>query len=478
MKKILSLLLLTIFLTSNTVFAAAVPKRLDGMSENDFILNEMLPNPSVYLYGVDSNGFPILLMNFSLTIPIYAIDDNPLLSWFQYAGRFAPTFHKKVKSLKNITLYLKLNPSIETADGKKFYYKILKLQCDQEDQGLQYKDISEWKLRGEGGYSQGGGNISGSVDRNMIREINYQSKLPIRDYSGVGSDTLKIMLKRGRKYPIRAGHINISMVVTAIPYYKTPPLNYCALKCNECNYDFVQDFMTGTNSGCPCTPVIRKIYFTKIYRDNSMMNYYELNPYRTAGVILDSEVIMGNRINGCPILAYQRTTTQRICKDLNKCPCDPCPTATTNVTPVPKSSDCTNGATAAANTTTPPDRVCGSPHTEINDLINTTVSRCDSYGMILDDGQFMYDNIFKKQLPNTESVSPAADNSVNATINAVTPTATSGASPADTSTVKAAPGFGENRMANPENKNIKPKCNKYTKPNKCNKFNKCIMRHN
>lgn len=482
MKKILALLFVTTFFTSNVVFAAVVPKMIDGMSENDFILNEMLPNPSVYLYGVDSNGFPILLMNFSLTIPVYAIDDNPWLRLFQAAGRIAPTFHKKVKSLKNITLYLKLNPSKETADGKKFYYKIVKLQCDEEDQGLKYHDTSEWRLHAEGGYSQGGGSGKGTIDRNMIREINYESKLPIRNYSGVGSDTLKITLKRGRKYPIRAGHMNISMVVTAIPYYKNPPLNYCALRCNGCNYDFVKDYMTDINPECPCTEIIRKIYFTKIYRDNSMMNYYELNPYRTAGVILDSEVIMGNRINGCPILAFQRTTTERICKDLNKYPCDPCPASTANVAPAQKGPDCAQGATAASTTTAPPDRVCGSPHTEINDLINKTVSRCDSYGMILDDGQFMYDNIFKKQLPNTESVSPAADNSVNATINAVTPTATSGTSATDNpSALKMAPGSNEDRMAIPKNTGIKTKCDKCKKNNKCNKrtkCNKCTKRHN
>lgn len=479
MKKILALLFVVVFFTSNVVFSAVVPKRIDGMSENDFILNEMMPNPSVYLYGVDSNGFPILLMNFSLTIPVYAIDDNPWLRWFQAAGRVAPTFHKKVKSLKNITLYLKLNPSKETADGKKFYYKIVKLQCDEEDQGLKYHDTSEWRLHAEGGYSQGGGSGKGTIDRNMIREINYESKLPIRNYSGVGSDTLKITLKRGRKYPIRAGHMNISMVVTAIPYYKNPPLNYCSLKCNQCNYDFVKDYMTETNPECPCTPVIRKIYFTKIYRDNSIMNYYELNPYRTASVILDSEVIMGNRINGCPILAFQRTTTQRICKDLNKCPCDPCPVSGSAT--IPNSPDCAKGATAAASTTTPPDRVCGSPHTEINDLINTTVSRCDSYGMILDDGQFMYDNIFKKQLPNTESVSPAADNSVNATINAVTPTTTSGtsaATPEPNLNLNATSETGKDKGNNPKKIKQKPKCNKNNKCNKRTKCNKCTKRHN
>lgn len=405
MKKFL-LILAIIFLTVNVVFAKAVPEKIDGMSENDFILNEMLPNPSVYLYGVDSNGFPILLVNFNLTIPVYAIDDNPLLAWFQYAGRFAPTFHKKVKSLKNITLYLKLNPSAESSDGKYFYYKIVKLQCDEEDQGLQYHDTSEWKLHGEAAYSQGGGSAKGSVDRNMMREINYLSKLPIRNYSGVGSDTLKIVLKRGRKYPIRAGHLNISMVVSAIPYYKNPPLNYCSLKCNCCNYDFVKDYMVETTPQKPCTALIRKIYFSKMYRDNSIMNYYEITPYNNPhNVTIDSEVVMGNRINGCSILDFCLTTTTKTCKDLNK-------SVAGKVCKLPKS----RAAAPASAGNSENKEACGDKNTAEDNCVR--VKRCyeTSYGLILDDGQFMYDNIFKKQLPNTESVSESDDDSANKSI--------------------------------------------------------------
>ncbi len=403
MKKNLLLLLLVVFLTPNVVFAKATPIKINGMVENDFILDAMLPNPSVYLYGVDSNGFPILLMNFSLTIPVFALDDNPLLKPFQFLGRFAPTFHKKTKSLKSIALYLKLNESKESADGKKFYYKITKLQCDEENQGLQYHDTSEWRLKGDASYNQGGGSASGSVERNMKREIEYLSKLPIRNYSGVGSDTLKVTLKRGRKYPIRAGHMNISMVVAAIPYYKNPPLNYCSLKCNCCNYDFVKDFMMDTNPEAPCTPVIRKIYFSKIYSDNSIMNYYEVSPNNNPnGLILDSEVIMGNRINGCPVLEFCKNTTTKTCKNMNK-----------NVSGT--ACNAVNDKKAAKAETAASAVVCGDKNESEDNCIQS--KRCieNSYGLILDDGQFMYDNIFKKQLPNTESVSPSGDESVNAT---------------------------------------------------------------
>lgn len=386
------LVFLVVFFMPLAVFAKATPIKRDGMTENDYIIDEMLPNPSVYLYGLDSNGFPLLLMNFSYTIPIFALDDNPLLRPFQFLGRFAPTFHKKTKSLKSITMYLKIIKSPESADGKSFYYKIVKLQCDQEDQDITYKDTNEWRLRGEGSYAYNGGSASASVERNMQRQMDYLSKLPIRDYSGVGSDTLKIMLKRGKKYPIRAGHMNISMVVAAIPYYKNPPLSYCSLKCDKCKYDFVKDFMTSTNPEAPCTPVIRKIYFGKTYTDNSIMNYYEVTPDNNPNnLVLDSEVIMGNRINGCPIRSFCRTSTLKTCKDLNKKPLDDC---CCTLKPSGKSTS---------------ERVCNSEKTLIDDWVGINVTREDYYGLILDDDQFMYDNVFTKQLPNTEAVSPAED---------------------------------------------------------------------
>lgn len=410
MKNFLVLVLLIVFLTPNAVFAKATPVKRDGMTENDYILDEMLPNPSIYLYGVDSNGFPLLLMNFSLTIPIFAIDDNPLLRPFQFLGRFAPTFHKKTKSLKSITMYLKIKQSPESADGKLFYYKIIKLQCDQEQQNIDYKDNSEWKLHVEGGYTQGGGSGKGSVDRNMAREMKYLSKLPIRDYSGVGSDTLKIMLKRGRKYPIRAGHMNVSMVVAAIPYYKNPPLSYCGLRCNNGKYDFVRDFMTVTNPENPCVPTIRKVYFGKTYTDNSIMNYYEVTPENNPNkLLLESEVVMGNRINGCPILSSYTTTTAKIFKNLNKTPSDPC---------------------CKANSTdkTTPERACKETQTLIDDCATTTRSVEDSYGLILNDNQFMYDNIFTKQLQNTESVSTSGSTTTStSTTKASTPAAAAAA---------------------------------------------------
>lgn len=414
MKKFMIFLVLAIFLLPSAVFAKPTPVKIDGKSENAFILDQMLPNPSVYLYGLDSNGFPILLMNFSLTIPVFALDDNPLLRPFEFLGRFAPTFHKKTKSLKSITFYLKINESKESADGKHFYYKIVKLQCDQESQGIQYQDFSEWKLHGEGSYTyMDSASAKATVDRNMSRRMDYLSKLPIKDYSGVGSDTLKIILKRGRKYPIPAGHINISMVVAAIPYYRNPPLSYCSLKCNTCNYDFLKDFMTSTNPEAPCTPIIRKIYFSKTYTDNSMMNYYEITPDNNPEhLIIDSEVVMGNRINGCPILLFQRNTTIKTCQDLNRKPANPCKCCTSKPDDKPKPDE----KPKAANP-------CGSEKTLVDNWSTVTRTNEDSYGLILNDDAFMYNNIFTKQLPNTESVSPAADASDTASFSSTSSSA-------------------------------------------------------
>lgn len=394
MKKVVALFILIFLLCHSMVFARSTPKIIDGKNENDFILDQMLPNPSVYLYGVDSNGFPLLLMNFSLTIPIFALDDNPLLRPFQILGRYAPTFHKKVKSLKSITLYLKMNQSKESSDGKYFYYKIVKLQCDAEDQDITYKDLSKWILQGKATYSNQGAGGEASVTREMQRQMDYISKLPIRNYSGVGSDTLKIILKRGKKYPIKAGHMNISMIVAALPYYKNPNLSYCGLKCNACKYDFVKDFMTDTNPKDPCATGIRKIYFGKIYTDNSIMNYYEISPnHNPNNIIIDSEVIMGNRINGCPTLVLGRTRTASTFKEKQKVPPDKCCPPSAASEEQIKSNKCETGNSVE------------------NNCIQTTINLEDNQGMILRDDQFMYDNIFEKQLPNTESVTPGEDSS-------------------------------------------------------------------
>lgn len=297
------LLILFVFIVSmvQPVLASRAPTVIDGMYENDFILDEMLPNPAVYLYGTDSNGYPILLMDFSLTIPIYAIDDNPLLRPFQKMARYVPFFHKKIKSLKFVSMYLKIEPTCNGKDGKNFYYKILKLKCDSKSQSIGYVDEHTLDITLEPEYSgMKGGHIS-----NILKSTKtYNSELPIITYSGVGSDTLKIMLKRGRKYRIPCGHIDASMVVLAIPNY-CPPLKYKETSGNKDYKSYVNDFMDVVDfDNCSGEEMhsMRKIYFGKYYWDNSIMNYYEITPCNNPNnVVLNSAVIRGNRINQVPI---------------------------------------------------------------------------------------------------------------------------------------------------------------------------------
>lgn len=301
MKQLLILFVCIVSSMSQSVFASRVPTVIDGMYENDFILDEMLPNPAVYLYGTDSNGYPVLLMDFSLTIPIYAIDDNPLLRPFQKMARYVPFFHKKIKSLKFVSMYLKIEPTCNGKDGKNFYYKILKLKCDSKSQNIGYVDEHTLDITLEPEYNgMKGGHIS-----NILKSTKtYNSELPIITYSGVGSDTLKIMLKRGRKYKIPCGHIDASMVVLAIPDY-CPPLKYKETSGNKDYKSYVNDFMDVVDcANCNGEEMhsMRNIYFGKYYWDNSIMNYYEITPCNNPNnVVLNSAVIRGNRINQVPI---------------------------------------------------------------------------------------------------------------------------------------------------------------------------------
>lgn len=314
MKNFLIFLACILLLSPQAVFAKKFPQYIDGKAENDFILDEMLPNPAVYLYGTDSNGYPLLLMDFSLTIPIYAIDDNPLLKPFQKMALYAPFFHKKIKSLKYANLYLKIEPTINAQSGKNFYYKILKLKCDSRAQKIGYVDENTLDITLEPEYN---GMKGGHISDIFKRTTTYASELPIITYSGVGSDILKIMLKRGKKYKIPCGHIDSSMVVLAIPDY-CPPLNYKDTSGNQDNQVYVRDFMDAIeNSNCPCQEQhsIRKINFAKYYWDNSILNYYELTPCHNPNcVVLSSEVIRGNRINQVPISSENNVSFEIIKK--------------------------------------------------------------------------------------------------------------------------------------------------------------------
>lgn len=290
MKKLFALFCLFCMISQSAV-AKYSPPKIYGMQENDFILDQMLPNPVVYLYGKDSNGYPILLMNFSATIPFYGIKPDRKRLKFLTRFDYMPFRRKKISSLKFVAMYLKIVSSNNSNVAQNYYYKILKITCEEKSQTIKYEDENKLTVKIEPEYS---GMKGGSITDEFRRKANYDSTLPIITYSGVGSDTLKIMLKKGRKYPIPAGHVNVSMVVLAVPYYN-PPLNYCTIPLQN----FVCDFMNQKNKDWDKEFKIRSIVFGKAYTDNKMRGYYEATPESNPnGLFLDSEIVVGSKQNG------------------------------------------------------------------------------------------------------------------------------------------------------------------------------------
>lgn len=159
---------------------------------------ELLPNPVVYLYGQSTSDDPILLMVFSSTIPV---------EWLN---------GQKTTNLDSIVLKLKV------PEQHGYYYKILKISADQILQNVAYSKSStiSSKLSGEGTFSPQGGGGSGKLAGEVAHAFNhskaYNSLDPIITYSGVGSDTLSLMLRRGQEFPIPNGRINVYMIVRAI----------------------------------------------------------------------------------------------------------------------------------------------------------------------------------------------------------------------------------------------------------------------
>lgn len=159
---------------------------------------EILPNPVIYLYGKSTNDDPILLMVFSSTVPV---------EWLN---------GQKTSNLDSIVL--KLN--IPAQHG--YFYKILKISADQILQNVAYSKSSTIysHLSAEGNVSPQGGGGSGKLMGEISHTFNhskaYNSLDPIITYSGVGSDTLTLMLRRGQEFPIPNGRINVYMMVRAI----------------------------------------------------------------------------------------------------------------------------------------------------------------------------------------------------------------------------------------------------------------------
>ncbi len=159
---------------------------------------EILPNPVIYLYGKNTYDDPILLMVFSSTIPEEWLNGQ--------------------KSSDLDSVVLKLN--IPWQHG--YFYKILKISADQILQTVAYSTSStlQSSLEGQGQFAPAGGGGSGSLKGRIEHTFNkskaYDTIKPIITYSGVGSDTLTLMLKRGEEYPIPNGRINVYMLVRAI----------------------------------------------------------------------------------------------------------------------------------------------------------------------------------------------------------------------------------------------------------------------
>lgn len=374
MKRVVILLIFVVFLSYEKAFCAVEPEVIDGMIQNDFILDEMLPNPNVYLYGTDSNGYPILLMDFSSTIPFFAIEDNYRI--LPTIGRYCSLFRKKVSHLQFFSLYLKIEPTC-ICENKGFNYKIVKLQCDEKSQTISHDDTNQYTAHAQPEYSNTGSSYKiGYLEGQWTRKQTYAEDRPIIAYSGVGSDTLKIMLKRGKKYKIPSGHIDVAMVVIAIP-------NYTNCACNG----YVNDFI---KSNCNCTKNARRICFGKTYLDNRIKNYYEVDSFHNPhGIDISSEVIKGSRINNSSIISKKETVITKRTDSIS------------NIIPA-KESKADNSAVAPQSGT----------------VITTTKQSKD---LILDDSMIMYDNIFNKQIPNTYSLYSSSTSLTNFNANEFKP---------------------------------------------------------
>lgn len=159
---------------------------------------EILPNPVVYLYGKNTYDDPIFLMVFSSTIPI---------EWLN---------GEKSSDLDAVTLKLKI------PEQHGYYYKILQISASQILQTVAYSTSStiDSSVEGTGSAPSIPGKPSGSLTGKLARTFNrskaYDTIKPIITSSGVGSDTLTLMLRRGEEYPIPNGQIKVYMMVRGI----------------------------------------------------------------------------------------------------------------------------------------------------------------------------------------------------------------------------------------------------------------------
>ncbi len=207
----------TLYETKCTFVAKEGSSKISSCSTNDPAFTDIIPNPVVYWYGTSTNEEPILLLNFRAGIPVKWLTENLVID------------------LDSIHLKLQIKQQYG------YYYKILSIYGEPEFQIITYKPEKNINTRLEASYK---GVKSGSIEYSSKKAMEYQVKNSIIAFYGVSSDTLTIMLKRGKKYPIPNCQIQVSMLVRAVKenpkdprtahdFYKISTSPYCDLGFNK-----------------------------------------------------------------------------------------------------------------------------------------------------------------------------------------------------------------------------------------------------
>lgn len=161
---------------------------------NSPLFTDIIPNPVMYWYGTSTGDEPILLLNFSAGIPIRWLTDE------------------NTSDLDSIVLVLKLKPELNPNLGD-YYYKILKIQGEPIVQAITYKPENTTEVKAEPSYN---GASAGSISYQLKNAMEYNANKSIITFSGVSSDTLTIMIRKGKRYPINNCQIRVSMLVRVI----------------------------------------------------------------------------------------------------------------------------------------------------------------------------------------------------------------------------------------------------------------------
>ncbi len=267
---------------SRTPYRTTCTPIKDGISKcitTDPTFTEFIPNPVVYWYGTGTNDEPILLLNFKSGIPIKCLVGN------------------LITEISAIILKLKL------PEQYGYYFKILEIYGRPEYQTINYKMERSSKTIAQPSYKE---IKAGSVEFNNKRSMDFQAKHPVITFYGVSSDTLTIMLRRGRKYPIPNCQIQVSMLVRAmkktacdkrkaIDFYKLATTHSCDLQFHK---SVVQ--VTKKPLFVKKLPFIAKIFVVPIVK-----LFYPNKNYDTKVIkankesIFSSRIIIGSHIFGC-----------------------------------------------------------------------------------------------------------------------------------------------------------------------------------